>query len=327
VADEQVQPAPETPSAATLPPSGPEDSGSLADHEAEFRRGESRTDAVVSDDAPATASGDAATEERDEKGRFRPRQKAKSQRATPDDVPRIANLTARLRAVEAERDVLKGQRVAPAAAAAPALESPRVMSPAVAPSTPKPTPDQFTDYGDFIEALTDWKTDQKFAAADAKRQEQERDAAVRAEQTRLATSWTQRVTAAKAKYQDFEDVALLAPTDIPKGSLVDAWILEHKAGADVLYHLQKHPNDLHDLLAQPLFEQVDALSLLAQRLSPSSRVPDAATGSSATLAPKPVPRPPNPVRTGPVQTGDEPPDDETSSLADHARYYQQRRRR
>ena len=320
--------------ADSSPPPPADDSGSLSDHEAQFHgTREARAEPVSppAETAPpepeTPEAGSAETEERDEKGRFKARtpkeRRPASHDASPGDVPRIRELTARLRAAEAERDALKTRTGSSPVAAAP---PPREAAPV--PPTPKPTADQFTDYGDYIEALTDWKTDQKFAAAEQKRADTEHQRALVAEQQRITTSWTQRVTAAKAKYPDFEDVALLADTPIPQGSLIDAWILEHKVGADVLYHLQKHPDELDTLMAQPLFEQAEALALLSQRFNGSpSRSVAAPTGSVPAPPSPPVPRPPNPVRTGPMHSGDEPPDDEHSSLADHEKYYQPRRRR
>lgn len=280
---------------------------SLDDFVEEFPTGDRPTPAPVARVAtealstPSTETPEAVIpRDRDDAGKFvKTRQRAKSQQASREDVPRIADLTKRLREAEAERDALKArpaeQPRAPVAAPEPTKTAPAVERSA------KPKIDDFDDYGVYLEAVTDWKI------ADARatdRDTQQREA----ETTRLATSWRDRVEAAKAEYPDFEAVALLAPTSIPQGSLVDAWILEHKAGAKVLYHLQKHPDALQSLLTMPLFDQVDGLSLLAQRLTgpaPSS----VATGVPATPHSR-VPRPPTPVRTGPVRATEEPPGDE-----------------
>jgi hypothetical protein len=317
--------------AVPTPPADADENLSLADHENRFGPNRQQQAQAEPETKPAETpqaepdepeSGTPETAERDEHGRFlKKRHRAASQEATPADVPRIQSLTARLRAAEAERDALKTRLVA----SAPAGTVPSSAPPS--PPAPKPTSDQFQDYGEYIEALTDWKTDQKLAAAETKRAETERQRAAQAEQQRLQSSWSERVTAAKTKYPDFEDVALLTDTAIPQGSLIDGWILEHKAGADVLYHLQKHPDELQDLLSRPLFEQAESLALLSQRFNGhSSRTPAAATGSAAAHSSTPAPRPPNPVRTGPIRASDEPPGDD-ASLADHEKYYVPRRRR
>src|SRR5437867_4433559 len=328
-----AEPEPVTPSEPVTPP--PEEDLSLSDHESRFSA-EARQHpqgAPVETPPPEPAAEDTPHADdtddagpRDEKGRFLPkpksRHRAASAIATPVSVPRIQQLTARLRAAEAERDALKArtsESVAPI---------PRAVPPPPVAATPKPTPDQFTDYSEYVEALSDWKTDQKIAAWEAKRQEAEQARAAELDRQRLTKSWTERVTAAKAKYPDFQEVALESDTAIPQGSLIDAWILEDETGADVLYYLQQHPDEVQTILNQSVLQQAKSLALLAQRFNGSpSRTAAAATGSAPAPSSTPTPRPPNPVRTGPLRTGDEPPDEEIASLADHEKWYAMRRRR
>jgi len=313
-----------------------EESLSLSDHEARY--GEQRIEARTEAETPpaetppaepeAVDEGTPETDEagpRDAQGRFLPRKerhRAASAIATPGDVPRIQQLTARLRAAEAERDALKVRTSEPSAP----VRTPEISAPPIA-ATPKPTPDKFTDYSEYVEALSDWKTDQKIAAWEAKRQQVEQQRAADVERQRLTKSWSERVTAAKAKYSDFDDVALQSETAIPQGSLIDAWILEDETGADMLYHLQKHPDEIQTILNQSVLQQAKSLALLSQRTNGSTRTAAAATGSAPAQPLAPTPRPPNPVRTGPLRTGDEPPDEETASLADHEKWYAARRRR
>ncbi len=94
----------------------------------------------------------------------------------------------------------------------------------------------------------------------------------------------------------------------------------------MLYYLLTHADEAQQLAAHSgnpmhLFR---ALTLLGQRLTtpPAQAV---STGSAARLLPPAAPRPPNPVRTGPLTTGDSPPDDDDQSLANHERYFGRRR--
>jgi hypothetical protein len=317
-----------------------DDSGSLADHEARYKDGarqEPTQEANAEPDTPPaeqpdtddTSKADVEADDygpRDDKGKFLPRKRhrAQSQEATPADVPRIQSLTARLRAVEAERDALRAR-------AGDGLTTPAAVRPAPPPPipapTPKPTPDKFDDYSAYIESLTDWKMEQALAAAEQKRAQAEQQHQAEQERQRITKSWTERVAAAKQKYPDYAEVALESDTAIPQGSLIDAWILEHKTGAEMLYHFQRHPDEVQAILAQPVLEQAESLALLAQRFNGQGRPPAVATGSAATSSQSPPPKPPNPVRTGPVRAGDEPPDPEKSSLADHEKWYAQRKHR
>lgn len=308
---EPLEPLPPAPEATQTP----ELEGSLAEHEAQFGDPARRPAAEPEPDAdPPRAARD-----RDDQGKFvKPeKHRAKSQQAGPVDVPRIQALTKQLRDAEAERDALRA-RVAPTSPppAAPLLEVPRGTSPAVAATPDKPKIEAFTDYGDYVEALADWKIAQA-RTADRAAQQQE------AEQTRITTAWRTRIEAAKDRYPDFDAIALQAPTTIPQGSLIDAWILEDTSGADVLYSLQKDPSELSRILALPIFEQVKALSLLAQRLSPS-REPAVKTGAAATTPRPPAPRPLTPVRTSAMPAADEPPGDD-ASLAEHEKFFSRRR--
>jgi len=71
------------------------------------------------------------------------------------------------------------------------------------------------------------------------------------------------------------------------------------------------------MLAMPLFEQTEALSLLSQRLRPAGTAA-VTTGAAPANDLKPVPRPPTPVRTGPMRAEPAAPDPETLSLDDFA---------
>ena len=302
---EPTDPSPASPSDA---PTEPEPT--LADHEAEFGSAERRPE---SDPEPEPEEDKRRpSRERDDSGKFTkpPKHRAASQQAGAGDVPRIAELTRRLRETEAERDALRARPAAQPSAPEP-VASPPVQKPITV--TAKPKTDDFQEYGDYVEALADWKI------AEARKQDRE-TAQREADSAKLTASWVERVEDAKTRYTDFEDVALKAPTAIPAGSLIDAWILEDTTGADVLYTLQKDPAELRRILALPIFDQVKALSLLAQRLSPT-RESAVKTGAATTTPRAPAPRPPTPVRTSAMPAADEPPDPEKASLRDHENYY------
>ncbi len=261
--------------------------------------------------------------------------RSKKQRARAGDVPRIAELTRRLRETEAERDALKSTPapvVAPAVAktsvdagnTAVVVPPPPARAAASVPvkaagDDPEPDPTKYDDWTKYQRDLSLWGGREALRTANAEHEQATRAETQRQEAVRLETQWTAGVAAAKAKYPDFEAIAF-APTQIPKGSLVDAWILEHKNGPDVLYHMQRTPTELHAMLAMPLFEQVEALTLLSQRLS-GSRTAAVVTGAAPAPLAQPVSRPPTPVRTGPMRAADEPPDPDASTLSDFTRYH------
>ena len=74
------------------------------------------------------------------------------------------------------------------------------------------------------------------------------------------------------------------------------------------------------MLALPLLDQVEALTLLSQRLSGSPQTA-VVTGAAPRPQIQPVSRPPTPVRTGPMRGSDDPPDPESVDLSEHRRFY------
>lgn len=319
---------------------------SLAEHEAEFSPAAVESREATADPIPDPAASTAATDARDDKGRFRHR--AKSQQAGPDDVAKITEYTKRYRDAEEAaalgltQDANESPRVfelrkraalAEALRDAKAASAPRAQQPQAQAPPPRPAPTALVKpnpedpkyvYGmadpAFLEDLSDWKVETKLQARDQQHQERT------AEWTR-GQSFAKKVDAAKAAYPDFQKVALDPPSQIPPGSLIDRYIWDHAGGAHLLYHFQSQPAEIQRVLALSPIDQVDALSLLAQRLTASPvRGLAAPTGSAAAPVVIPGPKPPNPVRQGPMRTGDEPPG-EDASIAEHERYYGVARRR
>src|ERR1044072_9502820 len=135
-----------------------------------------------------------------------------------------------------------------------------------------------------------------------------------------------RQRAGRHEYPDLAAVAIESDTLIPSGSLIDAWILQHKTGPDILYYLQTHPTEIQAMLQLPVLEQAESLALLAQRFNGHGRAATAATGSAPASLRSPPPRPRNPVRTGPSRSGGEPPDPDKAGVFDHERYWPQSHR-
>lgn len=153
---------------------------------------------------------------RDEKGRF------KSNLQT-----RINELTRRQH--EATREAEYWKRMAQGTQAQPSAQA--------APT--KPTPDQFDDYGEYVEALTDWKTDQ----AVQKRMGEE--SSRRVQETRAST-FQERVANFAQKTPDFAQV-MEAAADLPMAKHVIDSMQDSEFGAELGYHFAKNPEVLDRL--------------------------------------------------------------------------------
>lgn len=277
------------------------------------------------------------------------RRHARSHIAAPEDVPRIAALTKKLRETEAELAAAKNGKPAEAVTPTPAApvtqttpaapaQAPTAAAAATAPALVPVAPvedDPEPDPADYLnDPSKNYVKDQaRWEARQAIREENTRVAAATAA-ARERDYWMLREADAIKAYSDFKAVAY-GPSPIPKGSMVDRFIREAAGGLHVLYHLHKNRAELDKMLALPIFDpatnrapQIEALSQLALRLAPTNgRQAAAPTGSVAPPSPPTrQPRPPNPVRTGPAPSGNEPPG-ENASVSEHEKFWNQRRRR
>ena len=349
VPPESTQPA----APVVTPPESPESDApvSVLDHARQFGKADPEPD-----EKPAHHS---QVQKRDKSTQqFREgRQRARSQQAGPEDVATINALTARIKAAEetegadiargeheSERvyqlrrraEVLERRREAakpstPAPGAPAAIPRPEPTPPVVASTTsppaagkaePKPDAGNAEKYPDgrydpqFVEDLAAWRAREEWRTIQVEQQ-------TAAERTASEKRWHDGVAEARAQFADFDAVALGPGNRIPLGSIPDKWILQHKHGATVLYHLQSHPQELDALLQADPFDAIQELTLLTQRLKPSSPAQAGTTGAAAGAAPRMIlPKPPTPVRTEAQRATDEaPPVDGSLSVMKHARAF------
>jgi hypothetical protein len=290
---------------------------------------------------PPPASASAAPADRDEHGRFRPRERhrARSAQANPDDVPRIRELTRKLREAETERDALKARPAPAAAPAAPAAPPPQAQPsaqlppgrPSVPLTRPEPAEEEigtkYKTYAEFTKDQARWVHEQERAADRAEAAQLERQK-TRAERV---TAFEAKKVEARARIPNYDAVLSSADHILATPQMQDA-ILTSDRSADLAHWLATHQPEYQALNARSqaiqTFSQMELLrDVLESKLPPaadpqrrSPSGPAADTGSAASRSFVPAPRPPNPVRTGPLKTGDELPGDE-SSLEDHIKAF------
>jgi hypothetical protein len=226
-------------------------------------------DPPASTDAPAQATSELADTDPDYK---------------PKTAKRIQELLTRAERAEralAERTAATQpppDRVAPAASTTAPAGSALV----------KPDPESFP-YGTadpgYVEALTAFKVTETLNQERAAVAEQQRQARAQDESRRVMSAFDAKAAAARTKHPDFDAVALLAPTEIPQGSIADLVVLEDEAGAEILYHLQQPANagERRRILALGPREQFKELILLGHRLTADP------AAARSTNAPPPPP--------------------------------------
>lgn len=293
---------------------------------------------------------------RDDKGQFT-RQRAKSQRAGADDVETINALTRRIReaeeklGVKVERQDGEKDRVYTLRRRAELLEAKiertRETAQRVPPLPNRPPPKKFEEkepvYEDFANEPDQYAAWMRaMAGYDRRKEAHEQQATGYKTQTEAAIKarndardrWhheqfqnhSKRLDAFYAKHPDAE--ATINDSGVVLTPAMQAAIVSADNGPELMLRLAENPDLADDVFIltrnQPLSQ--DLVASVQRRLNRGLTA--GTTGSASVPPPKvvpAVPRPPNPVRTGPIASADTPPGDE-GSLADHEKFFGRKRR-
>lgn len=249
----------ETPSASVAEAAGQNESEESDTPETEEE--ESETEAEASDDAEAKDS----ESDKPKKKSGSQRRKERAERAEAE-VARLQKLM--------EQMALKG--------AGDSKAEPKV-EPKPAAGAGKPHPDDFATHVDYVEALTDWKTDQKLNERDQKSQKQ----ALEIEQAKAIEAHHSRVKAFSEKTKDFQDV-LEGVDDLPVSPTVEGMLLSSENGPEIMYELAKNRAEFERINKLAPFAAVRALTLIEAKLAPQSSDEKKPEQKKTTKAPKPI---------------------------------------
>jgi hypothetical protein len=173
---------------------------------------------IPAGEGAADTAADPSTVDRDGKGRFR----------NPVQ-PRIDELTRDKREAEREAAYWRQRAETREANEAKAAE---------AKASEKPTPDKFDDYGAYVEALTDWKSDQKIKANNETLKAEsakEREARERGER------WQKRRASVSEKLTDFDEV-VGAAAHVRINQFVSDALNESDREAELVYKIAQDPS-------------------------------------------------------------------------------------
>lgn len=149
--------------------------------------------------------------------------------------------------------------------------------------TGKPTVESYDSYEEYLDALSDWKVDQRL------KQQQEQAAQTQREQSLEQKQAQFHQKAAAFEAEDFQEIAF-NPT-LPISDAMRDVILDSDKGPELLYHLGKNSGEAARIATLNPVQAARELGLLEAKLS----LPKAKTKSSA---PPPIP---------PIGGGGEPP--------------------
>lgn len=131
--------------------------------------------------------------------------------------------------------------------------------------TDKPNPEAF-EFGEadpaYLEALTDWKVDQKLAAHSQKQE-------ISQQAQQLETNYAQHVAAAREELPDYDEVVTKAAArkEFPCSEELSLLIKASPVGPKVAYHLATNLDDAIAIDQMPPFQRAAAFGVLAAHVS------------------------------------------------------------
>jgi hypothetical protein len=141
--------------------------------------------------------------------------------------------------------------------------------PAAKDAPPRPKEEDFKTYSEFVEALTEWKTDRKIQEREAARQDERARAAHESESKKVLDAHNARVDEAKTRYADWND-AFKGLDDNSFSDPMVVYIFESERGPDVTYYLATHRDELERIRALSPIKQAAALGRIEDRLEAES---------------------------------------------------------
>ena len=150
----------------------------------------------------------------------------------------------------------------------------------------KPSAADFSDYDTYVEALAEWKAEQKVSEALERRQQSSEQAKKAAEAREVAKAWTERQNAARSVFSDYD--AVVGSADVTITPAVSDILLTSDKGPEVAYYLAKNPTVVERLNAlSPTAAAREIGRLEAALEKPSVKhVVDAPAPASITRSPR-----------------------------------------
>lgn len=193
---------------------------------------------------------------------------------------RIDKLVKQRADAEAERDAIRAERDALRAAVTKPVE--KIEAPAKL-DNGKPTADKFKTNEEYIEALTDWKIDQKQKEQEGK---SSRDR-VRSEREKTINDHNSRVKEFVKTTPDFDDVLHeVDHVDFPP-AFADI-VLTHERGPELMYHLAKDPDNYERITKLSPMAMAREIGKFEAKLESPSEETTTVETKKTTNAPAPV---------------------------------------
>lgn len=197
---------------------------------------------------------------------------------------KIDKLTKRAGAAEQEKEYWK--ELVLKSAGAPKTEIPKVE--AAKATEGKPNIDNFKTHAEWVEAVIDWKSEQKLKERDQRDQQSK----VKTEQEKTVQTYRERLNAFRDKTPDFADVDdaaadALRDANIRISPAVESILVTSENGPELGYEIAKNPAELIRICKLPPLAAAQEIGMIKARLS--TKAPEAkAETKKITGAPKPI---------------------------------------
>ena len=235
----------------------------------------------------ASPAADAPEEEEKVEAKAEPPKETEESRQskTPEAVQkRIDEITRKRREAERERDAERDKRLE--------LEKKIQEFEKTIPATDKPLSENYETEQEYLEALTDWKIEQKLSKKQEVETRQTKEQADLARARGIYVEVDKKSAEGRKKYTDYDELVLSDKLKITDSMLET--VLELNAPSEVLYYLGKHPDESAEIAGMSMIKASVALSKIDHKLTtPVKRT---------TSTPEPI----SPVRsTGAVEVNPE----------------------
>ena len=236
---------------------------------------ESDTEETEASQGETDESGDSEdhSDESKDDAKDKPKKKGGFQR-------RIDKLNARYSAAQQEVEYWRQLALKQTGAGEPKKEPVESKQPAVADG--KPNPDHFDTHAEYVEALADWKTEQKLKERDQKLEKTK----LEIEQANTLKAHSDRVKSFAEKTDDFADV-LESVDDIPVSTAVQEIIISSENGPELMYELAKNRDEYARICKLPPLAAARELGRIESRIASKASESKPET-KKLTKAPKPI---------------------------------------
>lgn len=146
----------------------------------------------------------------------------------------------------------------------------------------KPTPDKYQTYEEYLEAMAEYKADQKIDARLRKMAEEEEKQQVEAAHKTIVDGYNEKVAEFKKDHEDFDDVVGSTDIALPQG--VISTIVEMENGPAVAYYISAHPEEAKKIAGAPMLSAIAMIGKISAQLEKAA-APAAPAGKSPDRKP------------------------------------------